>query len=120
MDCGNADVKMLLNGMGIMTLWRRVETGKIHGDDVGIGTVHFAVILSRLIAKETTTWTTFDNKRTLNQQAVMHVLLVHITELAYACATACGLNLCKRRAIDYRLHVNNTPGQAGLSFHAAR
>ena len=53
----------------MLALWVRVETGNIHVDGVGIGTIYFTGALSSLVDKEATTWTTFDNKPTFNQQA---------------------------------------------------
>ena len=59
-----------------------MEPGNIHGDGLEIGTVYFTVALPSLVDKEATTRTTFDNKRTFNQQAVLHVLLLYISEPA--------------------------------------
>jgi len=62
------------------------------------------------------------NERSTSRQYCMccsYTLVNRHRQLRMRLGWACCLNLCKRRA-DYRLHVNNTPSQAGLSFHAAR
>ena len=72
-----------------------MENGWSRGIFMGTGwrLGQFTVALPSLVDKEATTRTTFDNKRTLNQQAVLHVLLLYISEPAYAITHAPGLGV---------------------------